>query len=84
MIATVLVSFAYLAVSHAFAAIWLLRMTDREKDVEILVLRHQLAVLRRQLGDQRPRLRPDDRALLVPLARATLRRLRLLASRTLC
>ncbi|WP_143466749.1 hypothetical protein [Lentzea kentuckyensis] len=41
MIAAVLVRFAYLAVSHAFAALWLLRMTDREKDVEILALRHQ-------------------------------------------
>jgi transposase len=80
----VLVRFAYLAVSHAFAALWLLRMTDREKDVEILALRHQLAVLRRQLGDQRPRPRPEDRALLaallVPLARGRLRRLRLLVS----
>ena len=51
MIAAVLVRFAYLAVSHAFAALWLLRMTEREKDVEILALRHQLAVLHRQLGD---------------------------------
>ncbi|HUQ54792.1 hypothetical protein [Lentzea sp.] len=51
MIAAVLVRFAYLAVSNAFAALWLLRMSDREKDVEILALRHQLAVLRRQLGD---------------------------------
>jgi putative transposase len=80
----VLVRFAYLAVSHAFTALRLVRMTDREKDVEILALRHQLTVLRRQLGDQRPRLRPEDRALLAallaPLARVTLRRLRLLVS----
>lgn len=86
MIAAVLVRFAYLVVSHAFAALWLLRMSDREKDVEILALRHQLVVLRRQLGDQRPRLRPEDRtllaALLAPLARAALRRVRLLVSRT--
>jgi hypothetical protein len=84
MIAAVLVRFAYLAVSRAFSALRLLRMTDREKVVEILALRHQLTVLRRQLGDQRPRLRPEDRALLaallVPLARARLRRLRLLVS----
>jgi hypothetical protein len=46
MIAAVLVRFTYLAVSRAFAALWLLRMTDQEKDVEILALRHQLAVLR--------------------------------------
>ena len=60
----------------------LMPMTDREKDVEILALCHQLTVLARQLGGQRPRLRPEDRAflaaLLVPLSRATLRRLRLL------
>lgn len=82
--------FAYLAVSHAFAVLRLLPMTDRAKDVEILALRHQLTVLQRQLGDQRPQLRPEDRAflaaLLVPLSRgtslprATLRRLRLLVS----
>jgi transposase len=80
----VLLRFAYLAVSHAFAALRLSRMTDREKDVEILALRHQLTVLHRQLGNRRPRLRPEDRAvlaaLLVPLSRATLRRLRLLVS----
>jgi hypothetical protein len=39
-------------------------MTDGEKDVEILALRHQLTVLQRQLGNQRPRLRPEDRAFL--------------------
>jgi transposase InsO family protein len=80
----VLVRFAYLAVTHAFAALRLLPMTNREKDVEILALRHQLTVLQRQLGGQRPQLRPEDRAflaaLLTPLARATLRRLRLLVS----
>ncbi|MBP2473155.1 hypothetical protein JOF53_002027 [Crossiella equi] len=79
-----LVRFTYLAVAHAFAALRLLRMTDHEKDIEILALRHQLTILQRQLGNQRPRLRPEDRALLaallMPLARATLRRLRLLVS----
>jgi hypothetical protein len=49
----VLIRFAYLAVAHAFAALRLLPMSDREKDVEILALRHQLTVLQRQLGDQR-------------------------------
>ncbi|HEX5117649.1 MAG TPA: integrase core domain-containing protein [Pseudonocardiaceae bacterium] len=79
-----MVRFAYLAVTHAFAVLRLLPMTDRAKDVEILALRHQITVLQRQLGDQRPRLRPEDRAflaaLLVPLSCATLRRLRLLVS----
>ncbi|MFS8102176.1 hypothetical protein LFM09_34140 [Lentzea alba] len=84
MIAAVLVRFAYLAVSQAFASLWLLRMSNREKDIEILALRHQLEILRRLLGDQRPRLRPEDRALLAaflePLTREALRRFRLLVS----
>jgi putative transposase len=42
--------------------------TDGSKDVEILVLRHQLNVLRRQVG--RPKFRPMDRALLAGVARA--------------
>jgi transposase InsO family protein len=35
----VLIRFAYLAVTHAFAVLRLLPMTDREKDAEILALR---------------------------------------------
>ena len=40
---------------------------DAAKDLEILVLRHQLTVLRRQTA--RPRLGPTDRALLAALRR---------------
>jgi hypothetical protein len=41
---------AYLTVTNAFAALRLLPMSDRDKDVEILVPRHQITVLERQLG----------------------------------
>lgn len=79
-----LVRFVYLAVSHGFAALRLLPMCDHEKDIEILALRHQSGVAQRQLAGQRPQLRPEYRAflaaLLVPLARSTLRRLWLLVS----
>ena len=40
---------------------------ERSKDVEILVLRHQLAVLQRQIA--RPRFEPVDRAVLAAFAR---------------
>src|ERR1700730_7746644 len=42
-------------------------MSDRDKDTEILVLRHQIAVLQRQIGAQKPRFGPTDRALLAAL-----------------
>jgi hypothetical protein len=78
----VLVRLAYLAVSNAFAALRLLPMGEREKDVEILVLRHQLTVLERQLAGARPAFAAADRALLAALSarlpRATLQRVRLL------
>jgi hypothetical protein len=49
---------AYLGVSNAFALLRLLPMTDHDKDVEILTLRHQIAVLHRQLGPDKPRFEP--------------------------
>jgi hypothetical protein len=44
----VLVRLAYLAVSNAFATLRLLPMSDQDKDIEILSLRHQVSVLQRQ------------------------------------
>ncbi|MDH6144373.1 putative transposase [Kitasatospora sp. GP30] len=77
-----LLRLAYLTVTNAFAALRLLLMSDREKDVEVLALRHQLTVLERQLGGDKARFAPEDRvflaALLAPLPREVLRRLRLL------
>ena len=74
---------AYLTVTNAFAALRLLPLGDRDKDVEILALRHQITILERQLGvGTRVRFTPVDRAflaaLLSPLPREVLRGLRLL------
>ena len=44
-----LLRLAYLGITNAFALLRLLPRTDREKDAEILALRHQLAVLQRHL-----------------------------------
>lgn len=62
-----LVRLAYLAAGDAFAALRPLPMSDRDKDIEILSLRHQINVLQRQLGATRPRFQPADRALLAAL-----------------
>jgi putative transposase len=46
--------------------------SEREKDMEIVVLRHQLEMLKRQVA--RPELRPADRALLAAFSRVLPRR----------
>ena len=63
----VLLRLTYLGVTNALALLRLMPMSDRDKDTEILVLRHQIALLQRQLGAQRPRFGPSDRALLAAL-----------------
>jgi hypothetical protein len=68
--------------TNAFALLRLLPMSDHNKDVEILVLRHQITVLQRKLSPHNARFAPADRAVLAALLhhlpRATLRRLKLL------
>ena len=59
-------SFAYLAVRNLFALVWLLARPRRSKELEILVLRHELAMLRRQARP--PRLTQADRGLLAALS----------------
>jgi putative transposase len=59
---------AYLTLCRSIQLLVLLARGEAAKDLEILVLRHQLTVLRRQV--QRPRLAPADRALLVAVSRA--------------
>jgi putative transposase len=60
-------SFVYLICRNVFALVWLLARRQRSKELELLLLRHELAVLRRQSG--RPRLTPADRALFAVLSR---------------
>src|SRR5436305_8440362 len=62
-----LLSFAYPAFSVVLRLLVRGRRSEFTKDLELLVLRHQLAVLGRQ--ERRPLLRPADRALLAALAR---------------
>ena len=58
---------AYLTLCRSIQLLAVLARGDTTKDLEILVLRHQLAVLRRQVA--RPRLEPADRALIAALSR---------------
>ena len=77
-----LLRLSYLALTNVFALVRLLPMSAVDKDVEILALRHQLAVLQRQVD--KPHLTAPDRAflgaLLHRLPKPTLRRLHLIVS----
>jgi transposase InsO family protein len=64
----VVFSLVYLGLGRLFELIGGRRRDDAQKDVELLVLRHQVRILERQLHG-RLRYRPVDRALLAGLAR---------------
>lgn len=76
-----LLRLAYLTVTNAFAMLRLLPLSDRDKDAEILALRHQITVLERQLGNNRVQFTHSDRAFLAALLHRlppnSLRRVRL-------
>jgi putative transposase len=63
----VLSRLAYVMLCRSIQLLALLARSEAAKDLEILVLRHQLTVLRRQVA--RPRLQPADRALLAAVSR---------------
>ena len=62
-----LLRLAYLVVLRVFGWLALLARSDRAEDTEILILRHQVAVLQRQV--KTPRLSWADRAVMAALAR---------------
>ncbi len=62
-----LLSFIYLAFVSVLKLLTRSGRPADVKDIELIVLRHQLDVLRRQV--ERPRLRPSDRALLAAASR---------------
>src|SRR5439155_24455874 len=61
------VSLVYLLLRQVLQMLTQLGRDGSAKDVELLVLRHQVAVLRRQV--HRPRLQPADRVVLAALSR---------------
>ena len=62
-----LLRLVYLRVTNVFGLLRLLPVSDRDKNAEILVLRHQITVLGRQLGTTRPWFSSSDRAFLAAL-----------------
>jgi putative transposase len=68
----VVLSFVYWSLRRLLELVVLRRRSEREKEIEILLLRHQLRVLERQVG--RPQLTPADRALVAAFSRVLPRR----------
>jgi putative transposase len=66
------VSVVYVVACRLFGLVVLLARGERSKELEILVLRHELSILRRQVG--RPRFEPQDRLVLAALSRVLPRR----------
>jgi putative transposase len=66
------VSFVYWALRRLLELLVLGMRSEREKEIEILLLRHQVHLLERQV--RRPELRPSDRALLAAFSRVLPRR----------
>jgi putative transposase len=62
-----LASLLYVAVRRLIELVLLRCRCEQFNELEIVVLRHELAILRRQVG--RPVLRPADRALLAAASR---------------
>ena len=62
-----LVSFVYVVACRLFAFVLLLARSDRSKELEIVLLRHELSILRRQT--RRPQLTARDRLVLATLSR---------------
>jgi putative transposase len=60
--------FAYAAMLRVFGWLALLARFDRAKDAKILILRHQVTLLQRQV--KAPQLSWDDRAVLAALGSA--------------
>ena len=67
MLRGMILSFGYLVLRQVFQLIILVVRGERANAVEVLVLRHQVAVLRRQV--RRVDLEPADRAVLASLSR---------------
>ena len=67
-----LISLLYAVVCRLLELIVLFARRERAKELEILVLRHELSILRRQV--RQPRFEPHDRLLLAALSRVLPRR----------